>query len=248
MPLRYYTFQSQAFYLQSIVDRVPLAAGVTQVAPSPGGTSLLILSADDIYEDDLLESMAAAGLTFISSSALAPAAFGQMRIYGSFAADPVSPPFPAPAAGDIYWNTTSLRLRVYDGASWVDVAIVSAVLSWGNNSVTPTVTTRYLTPWSDPSLAQTSPLQYRIPRGGRIRNMRVRHNTPAGNGNPIVYTLRVNGIASALTVSLASNVADGSDLVNSVVVAAGDLVDVEVTKALNTASSPQAVIVDMEFA
>lgn len=248
MALKYYTFQSQAFYLQSIVDRVPLAAGVAQVAPSPGGTSMLILSADDIYEDDLLEAMAAAGFSLISSSALAPAAFGQTRNYGSLAADPVSPPFPAPAAGDTYWNTTTLRLRVYDGAAWVDVAIASAVLSWGNGGVSATVTTRYLTPWSDPTLAQTSPVQYRVPRGGRIRNLRVRHNTPAGNGNPIVYTLRVNGVASALTASVASNVADGSDLVNSVTVVAGDLVDIEVTKALDVAASPTAIVVDAEFA
>ncbi len=248
MAVKYYTFQSQAFYLQSVADKVPAAATIAQVSGTPGGTSMLILSADDAYEDDLLDAMAAAGFTLIDSDALAPAATGQIRNYGSLAADPASPPFPAPAAGDTYWNTTSKRQRVYDGASWVDVSISTAVLSWGNGSISSTVTTRYLTPWADPTLAQVSAVQYRVPRAGVIRNLRVRQNGATGNANPVVYTLRVNGVASVLTASVAANANDGSDLVNSVTVAAGDLLDIEVTKALDVATSPTGIMAVMEFA
>jgi hypothetical protein len=78
--------------------------------------------------------------------------------------------------------------------------------------------------------------------------MRVRHNTTAGNGNAIVYTLRKNGSAQALTVSLASTGADGSDTSNSVTVAAGDLVDIEVTKASSIATSPSDIMVSVQYA
>lgn len=138
--------------------------------------------------------------------------------------------------------------------STVDVRLVSselgqgAVLSWGNNSVAATTTTRFLLPWFDDSLAPIAPTQWRVSRSGTIRNMRVRHTTPAGNGNLIVYALRVNGVATLLAVSLASTAVDGSNLVNTVVVVAGDLVDIIVTKALAIGASPLQIMCTMEFA
>jgi hypothetical protein len=45
-----------------------------------------------------------------------------------------------------------------------------------------------------------------------------------------------------------STAADGSDLVNTPAVLAGDLIDLEVTKALNTASSPMEIIASVELA
>lgn len=124
----------------------------------------------------------------------------------------------------------------------------TAVLTFGSDQVSNTVTTRWLSPWFDNVIAQTGPIRYRIPRAGTIRNMRVHVNAPAGNGNLIVYTLRVNGVATALSVSLASTGADGSDLVDSVVVAAGDLVDLMVTKALDVGVTPQDIVASFEFA
>jgi hypothetical protein len=119
---------------------------------------------------------------------------------------------------------------------------------WGADNVTGTTATRYLFPGYSDSLAQTVPVQFRVPRAGTLRNLRVRHNTGAGNGNNIVYTLRVNGVASTLTVTLASTANDGSDLVNTVGVSAGDLVDIRVTKASSVGSSPQDITASVEFA
>lgn len=123
----------------------------------------------------------------------------------------------------------------------------AAVLTWGNNSVAATTTTRFLSPWYDESTAQTVAVAWRAPRDGSIRSMRVRHNITAGNGNPIVYTLLVNGVATALAVSLASTAADGSDLVDAVAVVAGDLLSLRVTKAAATGASPTDIIVSVEF-
>jgi len=55
-------------------------------------------------------------------------------------------------------------------------------------------------------------------------------------------------VREGVTVSLASNAADGSDLVNSVAVAQGDLVDVIVTKAASTGAGPTDIVASHEFA
>lgn len=73
------------------------------------------------------------------------------------------------------------------------------------------------------------------------------HGVPSGNGNNIVYTLRVNGVASSLAVTMASTSGTGSNTSNSVTVAQGDYVDIEVTKAASIGSSPSAIAVSMEF-
>ncbi len=124
-----------------------------------------------------------------------------------------------------------------------------ALLTWGDVSVGATTTTRFLSPgFGDQVLASTLAIQFRMPFAGTLENPRVRHNIPGGNGNAIVYTLRVNGVATLLLVSLASNAADGSDLVNQIVVAAGDLLDIEVTKAANVAMAPNNVVVVLQVA
>lgn len=117
---------------------------------------------------------------------------------------------------------------------------------FGNNSVTATTTTRYLTPGYTAGTAPTAPVQYRVPSAGTVRRLRVRHNTGAGNGLAIVYTVRINNTPSAVTLSLASTATDGSDLVNTVAVAAGDLIDIEVTKAASVGTSPAEIMASLE--
>jgi hypothetical protein len=145
--------------------------------------------------------------------------------------------------GTITVDTTSLTFE----AIRADVDAAENLLFGAGKLVTST-TTNYLFPCYSDSLAQTTAIQFRASRAGILRNMYVRHNITGGNGNAIVYTLRKNGIATALTVSLASTANDGSDLVNSVSVAKGDLIDVEVTKAAGIGGTPRDITVSMEFA
>jgi hypothetical protein len=129
--------------------------------------------------------------------------------------------------------------------SKLDVSAKS-YLQWGNDGVAATTTTRYLTPgWGD-GTATTAVIQQTVPTDGTLRNLRVRHNGTAGNGNAIVYTVRVNGVATALAVSLASTSSTGSDTTNIVAVVAGDRVDVRVTKALTIATSPSDISASLE--
>jgi len=146
---------------------------------------------------------------------------------------------------------TPNTLAAFNGAGAAVYAAIpssgSTQLLWGDNSVGSTTTTRYLTPGYENSLAQTIPVQIRAARAGTLQKLRVRHNVTAGNGNAIVYRLRVNGVATVLTISLASTATDGSDLVNTVAVAAGDLLDFEVTKAAVVAISPSDIAATVEF-
>jgi hypothetical protein len=122
----------------------------------------------------------------------------------------------------------------------------AAMLMWGNSSVQSTTVTRYLSPSFESSAAGTVQIQFRIPYACTLKNMYVRHTTGAGNGNTIVYTLAVNGVASTLTASIASTANDANDLVHTVAVAQGDLLSIIVTKALVVGTSPSDIVVTLE--
>ena len=124
----------------------------------------------------------------------------------------------------------------------------SSALLFGADNVTATVTTRYLPAGYALGSAPSNMLEYVVPIPMVLRNLRVRHNNPQGNGEAIVYTLLVDGIATALFASLASTDTDGSNLVNSVAVAAGQRIAIEVTKALGVGTSPMEITASLEAA
>ena len=69
-----------------------------------------------------------------------------------------------------------------------------------------------------------------------LKNFFVRHNAANGNGNSVVYTVLVNGVATAITVTLASGaVGQASDTVHTVVIAQGDRISIRATKAATIA-------------
>jgi hypothetical protein len=159
----------------------------------------------------------------------------------------------ARGGGTLHALATALANGFLSAADFSKLAAITAeaapaVLTWGAGSVTATTTTRYLYPGYSTVTAQTAVLQYRVPRAGKIRKLRVRHNGTAGNGSAIVYTLRVNGVASTLTASVASTAVGGVDNTHSVTVADDDLIDIEVTKAASVGTSPSDILVTVEFA
>lgn len=121
------------------------------------------------------------------------------------------------------------------------------VMGFGARDVNSSTTTRYLWPWFEDSAAGTTVLRMPVVRSGTIRNFYVYQNTAGGNGNTIVYTIRKNGVATAVAVTIASNVLAGSDTSNSVSVAAGDTIDIEVTKASSVGTSPQNISANFEI-
>ena len=126
----------------------------------------------------------------------------------------------------------------------------SAPILFGAGDLSNTATARYLFPSYVDDLAQTDVITWRVPRNATIKNMRVRIEVPAGTSTTaLTFTFQVNGVNTALAVTMAANAADGSNLANSVVLSAGDRVSVEVTKAGTiTGTKPYDITVSFEFA
>jgi hypothetical protein len=124
-----------------------------------------------------------------------------------------------------------------------------AVLTWGDDSIAAAADTRYLTPGRGATASTTDTRQMPSPRAGTLRNLYVRHNSAAGNGNSVVYTVMINGVATGITVTLASAAAgQASDLVNTAAVVQGDRISLRATKALSIGAGGQDVQVGLEFA
>lgn len=127
---------------------------------------------------------------------------------------------------------------VSDGVNnWIQAAVygsLASTLVWGASSIAAAADTRFLPPGFDTA---TAPLfaesGFRASHAGLLDNFRVRHNSPAGNGNVVLYDVLVNGVAQLVNVPLATGAAgDASDLVTTVALAAGDLLQVTASKAL----------------
>jgi hypothetical protein len=162
-------------------------------------------------------------------------------------------------AGDVAWAVAEAALYVCsDGtlgaAVWVALSAGAGVdstslISWGSDNLTATTTDRYLYPGWDSGGAPTAIRNRAMPRAGIIRNLFVRHNTGNGNGNPVVYTVVLNGVPTALSVSKASGaIGSVSNVSDTVVVAQGDLIALVATKAAATGSGDFDVLVTAEFA
>jgi hypothetical protein len=116
----------------------------------------------------------------------------------------------------------------------------TTVLTWGNANVGAAADTRYLCPGRDNGgIALVGDVcQIPAPRAGTLRRLYVRHNTAGGNGNPVVYTVMKNGVATGITVSLVTGaVGQIADLVNTVAVVAGDLISIQLSKAAGIAAA-----------
>lgn len=195
-------------------------------------------------KDDLDEVMAARGFAVMASEATV--ALVARHDWGTFTT--ANEPTVNINAGDTGFDTTLGAFVFYTGAAWSAITnTVSSVLYWGASGIQATTTTRFLAPGFDPANAPTITMQLDVPRAGTIQNMFVRCRTATGNGNDVVYTARINSVGSALAVTLASNVTNGSDTVNTVAVSQGDSIDIEVTKALSIGSSPDDIMVTIEI-
>ena len=125
-----------------------------------------------------------------------------------------------------------------------------AILMWGNDSLTAAADTRFLTPGRDRAAAPlVDQAQLPVPRAGVLKNFFVRHNAAAGDGNSVAYDVLVNGVATAITVTLATGaVGQASDLVNTVVVAQGDRVSIRAVKAAGITDGGLNVQASLEVA
>lgn len=134
--------------------------------------------------------------------------------------------------------------------TWVRCKGRGGPVVWGNNGVNSNTTTRYLSPGIDleeGAGTNVANFYWVAPRDGFMRNMRIRHNVAAGNGNDIVYTLRQGGTSTALTVTVASTANNGNNDTDIVAISEGNLLNIQVTKANGVGSSPNNIICTIDF-
>lgn len=134
----------------------------------------------------------------------------------------------------------------------------STVLFWGNSDIGAVADTRFLTPGRSQTgfapVGDLAPIQLPFTTGAlgqsRVRNLFVRHSGVGGNGNPVAYTVMVNGIATAITVTLPTGLGfpQGQDIVNTVLINQADRVSIRAVKALNIASGGIEVEASLEIA
>ena len=164
------------------------------------------------------------------------------------------------ASGFVADDLYKLAVQSDDGSLWMLIAttpvwseiatggsaIPDDTLVFGAAGVGLTTTARWMPFGYTPNTAPIAPIAFRSLRSGTLSNLRVRHNVVGVGGN-ISYTLRRNGVDSALTAAVAASALDGSDLTHSVVIAAGDLLDLHVTKLSGISTSPINISASVEF-
>lgn len=109
---------------------------------------------------------------------------------------------------------------------------VSALALWGNDNLTAGPGTVFLTPGRGQGNAASSrDFTFNAPRAGVFQKFFARHNAAGGNGSPVDYRLRVNGIDAASITLLTGVIGSASNLVSTVPVSMGDLIDFVGVKA-----------------
>jgi hypothetical protein len=139
-------------------------------------------------------------------------------------------PQASPGAGDVGQVLTVTAAGV---AEFQD-ATEQLHYAFGNNSIN--AGTQFIVPWISTGASEGAELRIEtILRDGFLNTLRILHATPVGGDN-LVYTIRIGATVgtladTALTLTLNSGAAAGSNLVNSVAVTAGQVMSMKVTGA-----------------
>lgn len=113
----------------------------------------------------------------------------------------------------------------------------TGVFQWGSLDIDAGADTRFLGPGQNATALTTDEEQIVAPFNCTLGNLFIRHNLANGNGQNVVYTVLVNGVATAVTVTLATGaVGTGSDTSNSVAASAGDTISIRAVKGAGIAS------------
>lgn len=192
--------------------------------------SIVIYNNNHVYVRALLEFYG------VAAASVFPEIVGHMN--GEFVGPPVVPIVERsiPPQSALIWS---------EGGGWQVVPdtprmLAGVPLVFGAENVVATGTdTRFLLPGYFNGQADANAIGIVCPRGDRITKLYVRHHAAVGNGNPVEYKVRVNGVESQLKVTLPTGVtgtAVDEDPAHAVPVAAGQLVEVVAVKSANLGS------------
>jgi len=77
-----------------------------------------------------------------------------------------------------------------------------------------------------------------IAYGGTLRRLYIHTQLAPGAGQTVTLTVFVNGVATALTATIADAAVDAADLVNNVPIAEGQRVNVQIVTSVGSAAQP----------
>jgi len=125
----------------------------------------------------------------------------------------------------------------------------SALLVWGKLRLDDLPTPCFVPPGYDNSSATTvDPITLRAPRDGALSHLWIEQKSPGVGPGIITYTVRVNGIATALAVAIAIGTASDSNVADRVSVLEGDEIDVWATVAgLADTTFPERITATARF-
>lgn len=107
---------------------------------------------------------------------------------------------------------------------------------------------RFGTPWWDATASAPLVIEEFIfcPLDGVLRNLRVKVETPAAGSDTATFTVRVNGVNTALTVTHTESATTSTDSSNTVAVAAGDTISLGVTTSASVSGSSYRIAFEVE--
>ena len=133
------------------------------------------------------------------------------------------------------------------GSSLVGVNPPNPVLFWGAGNVAATAVTRFLQPGFQTGVAPTTGVRLPITRAGTLQRMFIRCRVAGVGVTSITYTVLLNGVATLLAVSMLPTAVSASNVVDTVTVAAGDFIEIRVTK-IAIGATPTDIMVCVEEA
>ncbi|MCX6596159.1 MAG: hypothetical protein NTV70_07310 [Acidobacteria bacterium] len=153
----------------------------------------------------------------------------------------------SPANGRVWYDTTANRFRLRENGITADLRnpTMGVYLSAPGTWVTAS-STQFFAPSGSTFSATESTRQVAIPVAGTLRDLVIRTSSSQPSTGSLVCAVRVNGVSTLLSVTVAANAATGtfSDLTDTVTVAALDLLSVS---CVNTATASSATVSGISF-
>ncbi len=119
------------------------------------------------------------------------------------------------ASGTVYWNLRQ------------DATNLFGVL--GINVGAPSSGTNYMAPQGRPLISATDAIgSIIVPTGGVLKNLYLKSRVAPGAGTSWAVTLMLNGASQSLTATIADVATTANDTTNTVTVAAGDLISLQI--------------------
>ena len=144
-------------------------------------------------------------------------------------------------------QATTLYYKESGAAATGWVAVGGSPVVFGADDLSTVATALFFAP-GYVLIALVTEVKFAVTRPGTIRNLRVQVATAGTGAATVTYTVRKNGVDTALTCTLANTASGGaSDLVHSFTVVAGDQISISIVKSAVVVTGQRAVVASFEL-